>query len=117
MHRNTWKGIERKIASYFGTYRTPLSGINSRHKTSSDSLHSDLYIEVKARKKLPFDKLFTKVCNDAIKEKKIPLIVLNKLNSHEPIIMCKLYDIPKINKFIIKEDNINIDNDTKIFNI
>jgi len=42
----TWKSVELRIAKAFGTARTPLSGSNSRH-TSSDTLHSKLYIEIK----------------------------------------------------------------------
>jgi hypothetical protein len=45
---SNWKGYERKVAKYFGTNRTPLSGINSRHDTHSDTLHPSLYIEVKS---------------------------------------------------------------------
>lgn len=43
-----WKVCERRAAKFFGTNRTPLSGINSRHDTSSDTLHPRLYIEVKS---------------------------------------------------------------------
>ncbi len=48
MRRNDGKIYERRVAKYFGTNRTPLSGINSRHDTYSDTLHPDLYIEVKS---------------------------------------------------------------------
>lgn len=41
-----WKDLERRIAKRFGTHRTPLSGSSSRH-TASDTLHENLYIEVK----------------------------------------------------------------------
>ncbi|RSD36561.1 MAG: hypothetical protein CI952_78 [Methanohalophilus sp.] len=41
-----WKKLERRIAKTFGTFRTPLSGSSSRH-TASDTLHDELYIEVK----------------------------------------------------------------------
>lgn len=42
----TWKTVELRIAKDFGTDRTPLSGINSKH-TGSDTLHDKLFIEVK----------------------------------------------------------------------
>lgn len=42
----SWKALERRIASKFGTFRTPLSGMSSRH-TASDTMHPELYIEVK----------------------------------------------------------------------
>jgi hypothetical protein len=40
------KAHERRVARWFGTERTPLSGGASRH-TRSDTLHPKLYIEVK----------------------------------------------------------------------
>ena len=43
----SWKAYERRVARYFGSERTPLSGGNSRH-TRSDSLHERLYIECKS---------------------------------------------------------------------
>ena len=46
MNSNTWKAFERKVAKALDTFRTPLSGGNSRH-TRSDTLHKDLYVEVK----------------------------------------------------------------------
>lgn len=48
MGRGLWKTYERKVAKFFNTNRTPLSGINSRHDTHSDTLHPKLYIEVKS---------------------------------------------------------------------
>ncbi len=41
------KTQERRVARYFGVERTPLSGGASRH-TRSDTLHPDLFIEVKS---------------------------------------------------------------------
>jgi len=51
-HRNSWKNRERKIAAFFGTKRTPLSGGNSGH-TRSDTLHPKLFVEVKMRQHHP----------------------------------------------------------------
>lgn len=48
MADKAWKAYERRVARFFGSERTPLSGINSRHDTSSDSLHSTLYVETKS---------------------------------------------------------------------
>ena len=42
-----WKAIEGKVAKYFDAMRIPLSGINSRHGTSSDTDHPHFYIEIK----------------------------------------------------------------------
>lgn len=43
----SWKSVERRIAKRLGTNRTPLSGENSRH-TGSDTLHPNLFVEVKS---------------------------------------------------------------------
>ena len=48
MANKRWKAYERRVAKFFGTKRTPLSGINSGHSTHSDTLHPRLYLEVKS---------------------------------------------------------------------
>lgn len=65
-HRETWKSCERRIAAMFGTVRTPLSGGSSRH-TNSDTLHPELYIEIKKRKR----PLLRKRHRDAFKKAEI----------------------------------------------
>lgn len=95
MNRNTWKQGERRIASEFGTYRTPLSGGNSKH-TRSDTLHNKLFIEVKHRKEFPQSKLWEETVELSKKEKKIPLCVFLKKKNQNPMIMCQLSDIEKI---------------------
>ena len=105
MHRSTWKSGERRIAELFGTKRTPLSGGNSRH-TRSDSLHKELFIEVKHSKKYPKEVLVNKTFKEAKSEAKIPLLVFLKLNNSEPLILCKLKDIKKISdKITLKGSN------------
>lgn len=47
-----WKRDERSVGEFLGTYRTPLSGGNSR-QTRSDTLHPTLFIEVKSRSSVP----------------------------------------------------------------
>jgi hypothetical protein len=103
MNRNTWKSGERRIAKIFGTYRTPLSGSNSRH-SKSDSLHSDIFIETKHRKKIPGDTLWEHVKKDAKKENKIPIIVFIKKGSPKPVALCNLRDLKKIAKYIVKDE-------------
>ncbi len=98
MNRDTWKQGERRIAEMFGVKRTPLSGGNSRH-TRSDTLHKELFIEVKHRKKYPLEKTLFKTFHEANKEDKIPLMVFLKLYSPEPLILCKLSDLEIISKF------------------
>lgn len=47
----TWKSIERKVASYFGGTRVPVTG--RQRGDVPDILHPDLSIEVKHRQALP----------------------------------------------------------------
>ena len=65
--RATWKRFENDVAKYFGGRRTPLSGMNSQHGTSSDVIWPDgtpnsprnwLYIEIKRSQH--FNKSITK---------------------------------------------------------
>ena len=49
MHRNTWKAFERRIALFFSTSRTPMTGSTSRH-TSADIIDDYLYLECKSNK-------------------------------------------------------------------
>ncbi len=83
MHRNTWKGHERKVAEFFWTRRTPLSGENSGHNTHSDSLSVWLYLELKRGGSCPrswdgISKLFRDVGAKAWAEHKWPVLVLKE---------------------------------------
>jgi hypothetical protein len=70
-----WKQIERRVAKFFSTVRTPLSGGNSKI-TRSDTLHPDLFIEVKARVTHTAVTLWRDTALKAEREKKIPVVVL-----------------------------------------
>lgn len=80
-----WKRVERRVARYLGTERTPLSGRSSRHGTSSDSLHRVLYIEVKhgknaealLRSRRRLLRLFEETEEKALREDKVPVVVLH----------------------------------------
>jgi len=74
MSDKNWKVHERKVAAFFGTKRVPLSGSNSGHGTSSDSLDKELYIECKSRKDLPVLRRFKKVKDDAKEYEATPII-------------------------------------------
>jgi hypothetical protein len=101
MNRDTWKQGEARIAKLFNTVRTPLSGGNSRH-TRSDTLHSNLFIEVKHNKTLPFLSDFRKSIEETEKlakeESKIPLSVFIKMYDSQPFVICRLKDILEIAK-------------------
>lgn len=102
MHSTTWKQGEARIAKIFNTNRTPLSGGSSRH-TRSDTLHKDLFIEVKHHKVIPGEGTM-KITNDLAKlENKIPLCVFIKKGSSEPLLLCKLKDIKKITSYMVDD--------------
>lgn len=81
MSDKLWKAFERRVAAYFGTTRTPLSGSNSKHNTESDTLHNTLYIEAKRDKKflgVILTTLLHSVAERAKRESKIPVICLKE---------------------------------------
>ena len=75
MADKTWKARERQVARYFNTNRTPLSGGASRH-TRSDSLHDELFVECKLRKKYSVISLWNETNEMAKKENKTPVVAL-----------------------------------------
>lgn len=70
-----FKRAERRVAGMLGTRRTPLSGGNSRH-TRSDTLHPDLFVEVKLAKSPPLWGEMLALRRRAARQGKRPLIVL-----------------------------------------
>lgn len=77
MNKSNWKGFERKVAKFFGTERTPLSGGNSKH-TRSDTLHDTLFVECKKRKSMSVVKLYDSVRRLAKKEGKYPVVAITE---------------------------------------
>ena len=73
----TWKTIESRIARFFGSERTPLSGGNSKH-TRSDSLHPRIFVEAKYRQKHSAVTLWRETAALAKKESKIPVVALSE---------------------------------------
>jgi hypothetical protein len=87
-----WKKVERRIAEYWGGRRTPLSGSNSGHDTSSDAINLPVpaYIEVKHGAGCPksvaaIRKLFDEVEGKALLEHKTPFLILHEKRMQEPI--------------------------------
>ena len=72
-----WKAFERKVADFFNTERSPLSGSNGK-QTRSDSLHPDLYIECKYASKSSLVTLYIDTDSKAVKEKKLPIMCHKK---------------------------------------
>jgi len=75
----SWKAFERRVARFFNTERNALSGGNSK-LTRSDTLHPDLFIECKQRKRFAAIRLWDQTRNLAIKEDKTPVICLSEKN-------------------------------------
>ena len=78
MSDKVWKKRERQVAKFFGCKRTPLSGQNSGHETSSDVLHPHLYVEQKHRKSHAIINLWDDTAKKAEKEGKIPVVTLTQ---------------------------------------
>lgn len=89
-----WKSLERRVAAFFHSIRTPLSGSNSHHDTESDTLHEALYIECKQRKASGAVALFRDTEAKARKEKKIPVVALQQTGDTLGwLIVCRPKDI------------------------
>ncbi len=93
--RETWKAAERRVASFFNTERTPLSGGNSKI-TKSDTLSDNLFIEVKYRKNHSVIKLWDRTKELARKEDKTPVIALVEKNRDGFWILVKEEDLSKL---------------------
>lgn len=87
MPDRVWKAVERRIATFFGTTRTALSGGNSK-VTRSDTLHPRLFIETKYRRAFAVLNLWKEVRILAKKEKKIPVVCLVEKGKEGFWILC-----------------------------
>lgn len=76
-----WKATERRLATFFNTRRTPLSGGNSGH-TRSDTLSPHIFLESKSSKKSAIWTLYKKTRPLAKAEGK-PCVLVHHLDSHE----------------------------------
>lgn len=75
--RGTWKAGERRVAAFFGTLRTSLSGGNSKI-TRSDTMHKRLFIETKMRKAFSILTLWRETAELAKKEGKTPAVCIQE---------------------------------------
>ena len=94
-NKSTWKNIERKVARFFGSERTALSGGNSKI-TRSDSLHDTLFIETKYRVKHSAVTLWRSTKELADKENKIPVVCLSEKGKQGFWILCHSGDLTAI---------------------
>lgn len=92
----TWKSIERKIAHAFGTRRNPLSGSNGRH-SKSDTLHPELYIEIKHGKprSFRFYSIWERTKEFAKEEDKIPILIFHPIGTRitDSMVVLRLGDL------------------------
>ncbi len=77
MSDKAWKQFERRVARFFKTERNALSGGNSK-LTRSDTLHPELFIECKQRKRFAAVSLWDATKRLADKENKTPVICLSE---------------------------------------
>ncbi len=92
MTSHRWKQIEAIFAGFFGTRRTPLSGGNSGI-TRSDSLHDELFMEVKQRKNPAVMNLFEETAKMAKVENKIPVLGIHKKGCRVWLVVCSITDL------------------------
>jgi len=85
-NRDWGKAFERRVAKFFGTIRTALSGSNSGG-TASDTRHEVFYIEAKGRAKHAVRTLFDDTKEKANKEGKYPIVALGDRGKHG-ILLC-----------------------------
>lgn len=75
-----FKRAEQLVARKLGTRRTPLSGSNSGH-TASDTLHPELFVEVKLRRRPPHWDQLHELDKRAGRRGLAPLIVVDQVGT------------------------------------
>lgn len=79
-----WKSVEREVADFFSSRRTPLSGSNSGHETNSDTLSPYFYVETKYRQKHAAAALYFATLPKSRKEGKPLIIALKQHQMRNP---------------------------------
>lgn len=90
-----WKDHERRTARKLGGARNPLSGSLS-HSTRADIIHPQLYVECKYRRRFALLTTMRQVEQQARKEGKTPLLVLQQKNARHAYVLLKLNDLEAI---------------------
>ena len=115
--KNTWKGMERKIAKLVGGIRNPLSGRNGKH-TSADVIHPFFFVECKYKKKWAVKTLYDKTVKINKKEakkknekEKIPIVVIKEKHEDGELILMSIENFLKI---VEKPYIIDVFNDNNI---
>ena len=104
--KETWKALERRLCEKFGGRRTPLSGSNSQHGTSSDCIElssefQKFYIEIKLRAKFMHHGIFRDVKQKAKDEGRIPLLISHEKSEKGNLVVLQLDDFLEL----IKNEN------------
>ena len=93
MGNKAWKDCERRASRFLGGKRTPLSGRNSGHNTTSDVLHEMLYVEAKHRKNQPVYRLYEEAREQAKLEGKRPILWLHEKGKSNALIVLATSDV------------------------
>lgn len=93
MSDKPWKVMERRISKAFGTVRNSLSGSRSKAGTSSDTLHSRLYIECKRQKRIAVLGWMADAELKAKNEGKVPVLALKRADSKGDYVLVRLRDL------------------------
>lgn len=99
----TWKTIERAVAEFLAPgrgRRTPLSGANSGHETSSDCLNTGVYAEVKYRKTHTVYTLMDDTRGKALKEGLLPVVCLKEHGRHGFLLVIDSRDYDEVAKIL-----------------
>lgn len=93
MSDKTWKSIERKVASYLGGERVPITG--RQRGSAPDIEHNDLAIEVKHRESFP--NWIMDAMDQAVKSNKggrTPIVILHEkgMGIERCLVVCELRD-------------------------
>ena len=110
--KETWKALERRICKEFGGRRTPLSGSNSMHGTSSDCIETDypwLYIEIKLKAAFYHHTLFKDAMKMAQtehykKQPKTPILITHVKSEESALVTLRIEDfLAMLHAFAEKE--------------
>ena len=100
-HKDTWKSLERRICKKLGGKRTPLSGSNSGHHTSSDCIKlspkfQQYYFEIRMREKFLHHNIFRNIEKQS--EDKIPILFTQTKSNDKCLVVFKLEDFVELIK-------------------
>lgn len=94
--------MENKVAKKFGARRSGSLSQGRREATNSDTDHPSLYIECRHRRKPAPVKWFSDIQSMARSERKLPVLVFKHPELRHYLILCKLKDLDKVAKEIVK---------------